>query len=42
VVRFENCFRQRRPVSNMTAITKNRDFFKWSKLLYFKPEVVQI
>jgi hypothetical protein len=22
----------------MVAITKNRNFFKWSKLLYFKPE----
>jgi hypothetical protein len=23
----------------MAAITKNRNFFKWPKLLYFKPEV---
>jgi hypothetical protein len=22
----------------MVAITKNRNFFKWPKLLYFKPE----
>ena len=28
--------RQRRPVSKMAAITKNRNFFKWPKLLYFK------
>jgi hypothetical protein len=27
-----------RPVSKMAAITKNRNFFKWPKLLYFKPE----
>jgi hypothetical protein len=24
------------------AITKNRNFFKWPKLLYFKPESAQI
>jgi hypothetical protein len=30
--------RQRRPVSKMATITKNRNFFKWPKLLYFKPE----
>jgi hypothetical protein len=35
-------FRQRRPVSKMAAITKNRNFFKWPKLLYFKPESAQI
>jgi hypothetical protein len=23
----------------MAAITKNRNFFKWPKLLYFKPEL---
>ena len=34
--------RQRRPVSKMAAITKNRNFFKWPKLLYFKPESAQI
>ena len=34
--------RQHRPVSKMAAITKNRNFFKWSKLLYFKPESAQI
>jgi hypothetical protein len=26
----------------MAAITKNRNFFKWPKLLYFKPESAQI
>jgi hypothetical protein len=26
----------------MAAITKNRNFFKWSKLLYFKLESAQI
>jgi hypothetical protein len=26
----------------MAAITKNRNFFKWPKLLYFKPECAQI
>jgi hypothetical protein len=26
----------------MAAITQNRNFFKWSKLLYFKPESAQI
>jgi hypothetical protein len=36
------CVRQRRPVSKMAAITKNRNFFKWPKLLYVKPESVQI
>jgi hypothetical protein len=25
----------------MTTITKNRNFFKWPKLLYFKPECAQ-
>ena len=38
VVRFQYCVRQRRPVSKMAAITKNRNFFKWPILLYFKPE----
>jgi hypothetical protein len=42
VVPFQNCVRQRRPVSKMATITKNRNFFKWSKLLYFKPESAQI
>ena len=28
--------------SKMAAITKNRNFFKWPKLLYFKPESAQI
>jgi hypothetical protein len=26
----------------MAAITKNRNFFKWSKLLYFKPECAKM
>ena len=33
---------QCRPVSKTAAITKNRIFFKWPKLLYFKPESAQI
>ena len=41
VVPFLNCVRQRRPVSKMAAIIKNRNFFKWPKLLYFKPESAQ-
>jgi hypothetical protein len=36
----KNCVRQCRPVSKMAAITKNRNFFKWPKLLYFMPESV--
>jgi hypothetical protein len=42
VVPFENFVRQRRPVSNIAAITKKRNFFKSPKLLYFKPESAQI
>ena len=42
VVPFQNCVRQHRPVSKMATITKNRNFFKWPKLLYFKPESAQI
>ena len=42
VVPFQNCVRQRRPVSKMAAITKNGNFFKWPKLLHFKPESTQI
>ena len=42
VVPFQNCVRQRRPLSKMAAMTKNRNFFKWPKLLYFKPESAQI
>jgi hypothetical protein len=42
VVPFQNGVRQRRPVSTMAAMTKNRNFFKWPKLLYFKPESAQI
>jgi hypothetical protein len=34
--------RKRRPVSKIAAITKHRNFFKWPKLLYFKPESAQI
>jgi hypothetical protein len=30
------------PVSKMATITKNRNFFKWPKLIYFKPECAQI
>ena len=41
-VPFQNSVRQRRPVSKMAAIIKNRNFFKWPKLLYFKPESAQI
>jgi hypothetical protein len=26
----------------MATVTKNRNFFKWPKLLYFKPECAQI
>jgi hypothetical protein len=25
----------------MATVTKNRNFFKWPKLLYFKPECAQ-
>ena len=42
VIPFQNCFCQRRPVSKMAAITKHRNFFKWPKLLYFKPESAQM
>ena len=42
VVPVQNCVRERRPVSKMAAITKNRNFFKWPKLLYFKPESAHI
>ena len=41
-VLFQNYVRQRRPVSKMASITKNRNFFKLPKLPYFKPEIVQI
>jgi hypothetical protein len=37
MVPFQNCVRQRRPVSKMAAIKKNINFFKWPTLLYFKP-----
>ena len=42
VVPFQSCVRQCRPVSKMAAITKNINFFKWPKLLSFKPESAQI
>jgi hypothetical protein len=42
VVPFPNCVLQRRHVSKMAAITKNRNFFKWPKVLYVKPESAQI
>jgi hypothetical protein len=42
VVPFQNFVRQCRPVSKMATIAKNRNFFKWPKLLYFKPESPQI
>jgi hypothetical protein len=42
VVPFQNGVRQRRLVSKMAAMTKNENFFKWPKLLYFKPESAQI
>ena len=42
VVPFQNCVRLRVPLSKMAAITKNINFFKWPKLLYFKPESAQI
>ena len=42
VVPFQNCVCQCRPVSMMATMTKNRNFFKWPKLLYFKPESAQI
>jgi hypothetical protein len=41
-MKFKKKSSQRRPVSKMAAITKNRNFFKWPKLLYFKPESAQI
>jgi hypothetical protein len=34
--------RQKFPISKLVAITKNRNFFKWPKLLYFNPEYAQI
>jgi hypothetical protein len=30
------------PPFKMAAVTKNRNCFKWPKLLYFKPECAQI
>ena len=35
VVPFQNCVRQRRLVSKMAAITKNRNVFKWPKTALF-------
>ena len=42
VVPFQICVRQCRPVSKMAAMTKNRNLFKWPKLISFKPECAQI
>jgi hypothetical protein len=42
VVSVEKIFFKFRPVSMMATITKNRNFFKWPKLFYFKPECAQI
>ena len=42
VVPFQNVVRQRCPLSKMAAIAKNRNVFKWPKVLYFKPESAQI
>jgi hypothetical protein len=39
---LSNCVRQRCPVSKMATITKNRNFLKWPKLLYFKPILVGV
>jgi hypothetical protein len=39
VVPFQNCVRQHRPVAKMATMTKNRNFFKWPRLLYFKQKV---
>jgi hypothetical protein len=36
------CVRQLHPPFKMATVTKNRNFFKWPKLLYFKPECAQI
>jgi hypothetical protein len=40
VIPFQICVRQRRPVSKMAAMTKNRNFFKWPKRLCFKPAIL--
>ena len=42
VILFQNFVRQCRPVFKMATMTKNKIFFKWSILLYFKPESAQI
>jgi hypothetical protein len=39
--RYKSAERKISP-SKMATITKNRYFFKWPKLLYFKPECAQI
>jgi hypothetical protein len=39
---FQVCVRQPRPPFKMAAVTKDRNFFKWPKLLYFKLECAQI
>jgi hypothetical protein len=35
-------FYQNSPPFKMAAVIKNRNFFRWPKLLYFKPECAQI
>ena len=39
MVLFQNCVCQRRPVSKMATVTKNRNFFKWPKLLILSQNV---
>ena len=36
---FQNCVRQPRPPFKMAAVTKNRNFFKWPKLLILSQNV---
>ena len=33
---FQNCVRQTRPPFKMAAVVKNRNFFNWPVLLYYK------
>jgi hypothetical protein len=39
---FQKRLRQPCPPFRMATVAKNRYFFKWPKLLYFKPECAQI
>ena len=39
---FQNYVWQPRPPFKMATVTKNKNFFKWPQLLYFKPECAQI